>query len=473
MLLAGRRLLAVGENDDVVRLLVAARPQHGAEVLACRGGREALVRIDAGGVDAVVVELPLHDLRGDVFLVALRDRGLPCVAVSEVLRGKRYAMSARKFGALAYLEKPFRAEAALGLIAQALPAASDPDTEPDYGVAVVVGPANAMSAGPLDPPRAQTPTPTPTPTPTASPTTDWFEDDLSEPDSVIYSRARPALDETLPGVPLQPPAAHGLELPLPSTTPPPVALRPDLPALPEGSLGQTAIPRLLVALHAGRATGALTVTRGTVKKLVLVEAGRPVVAASNVAAERFGARCVAEGVLTRDEHAALVAEIGPSASLADALVARGLLDEARRARMVMEQVRHIVWSTFAWRDGQYRFIAGPVPRRRVPIDLALGDLVLEGHRRVSAIEALRAVLPDRLALAPRADAAFQLYELALSSAEASLLAHVDGTKTVRDLVLLSHLAERDALAFLQGCRDLGLLDEVSRVLARTHRIGFM
>jgi len=33
--------------------------------------------------------------------------------------------------------------------------------------------------------------------------------------------------------------------------------------------------------------------------------------------------------------------------------------------------------------------------------------------------------------------------------------------------------ERDALAFLQACRVMRVLDEVERVLASTRRIGFM
>jgi hypothetical protein len=246
------------------------------------------------------------------------------------------------------------------------------------------------------------------------------------------------------------------------------------PVLPEGPLAGTAVPRLLVALHAAQATGALTLARGAVKKLVLLERGRPVLATSNVAEERFGARCVREGLLGPEEQAALAGELGATSSLGEALVASGRLGTARRARMIAEQVREIVWSTFGWCEGDYRFIAGPLPRRRrVPLELSVGELVLEGHRRASALDWLRGELPARLALAPRADATFRLEELGLAPAEASLLALADGTKTVRDLVLLAQLPERGALALLQGCRDLGLLDEVSRVLAGTRRIGFM
>jgi hypothetical protein len=44
---------------------------------------------------------------------------------------------------------------------------------------------------------------------------------------------------------------------------------------------------------------------------------------------------------------------------------------------------------------------------------------------------------------------------------------------VADLLRLTELPERDALAFLHACRMLRVLDEVARVLASTRRIGFM
>jgi hypothetical protein len=257
-------------------------------------------------------------------------------------------------------------------------------------------------------------------------------------------------------------------------TPAPLARRLGDPPLPAGDLALTSVPRLLATLGAARVTGALTLTRGAVKKHVLLEAGHAVLAISNLAAERFGPRAVLAGILSAEALAALKAEIGADAPVGEALVARGLLDPAARTRLVRDQVCELVWNTFAWREGTYRLLAGPLSRRaRVTIDLAPGDLVLEGLRRTARLERLREELPARLALAPRADPCVPAADLHLAPGEATMLAHADGTKTVGDLVALSHLPERDALAFLQACRELGLLDAVKRGLSGTRRIGFM
>ena len=93
--------------------------------------------------------------------------------------------------------------------------------------------------------------------------------------------------------------------------------------------------------------------------------------------------------------------------------------------------------------------------------------------RASTLARLRTDLPADVHLAPSPDPAFELYALGLRAPQARILALADGTKSVADLVQLSDLPERDALAFLQACRVMRVLDEAERVLASTRRIGFM
>jgi hypothetical protein len=300
-----------------------------------------------------------------------------------------------------------------------------------------------------------------------------LEEQYRDFDSLIFSPARPALDEVVV-VPPRRGAPEGLSLPPPDPAGPASPPRERLPVLPEGDLATVSVPRLLAVLHFGQATGALSVGRGPVKKLVLLDHGAPVLATSNVPGERFGPVCVRAGILDHPALGTLLRGLRPGETTAAALQARGLLAPAQRARLVAEQVLEIVWSAFSWREGSYRIALQPLPvRERVPLEIFTGDLILEGMRRVATLEQLRAELPPDLALAPVAEPAVELHRLTLRSREAQLLAHADGTKRVGDLVALSELRERDALAFLQACRHMGLLDVVDRVLASTRRIGFM
>jgi hypothetical protein len=277
-------------------------------------------------------------------------------------------------------------------------------------------------------------------------------------------------------VPDGPAEGPGLASPLPQPArPPPRAPSALSYAVPpaRGDLSLTTIPRVLVAIHRGLATGALTITRGPVRKILVFEGGAPVYAASNVAAERFGPICVRRGVVAQERLDELRRVAPPAARTADLLAEAGLLAPAKRAELVSGQIRAIAWSTFEWRAGEYEFQLGRPPTARVPVRIATGDLLLEGILRTATLPRLREELAADAHLAPSPDPAFELYALGLRPKEAHLLSSADGTKSVADLVRLSELPERDALAFLEACRVMGVLDEVERVLASTRRIGFM
>ena len=266
---------------------------------------------------------------------------------------------------------------------------------------------------------------------------------------------------------------EGFAVPLPDAAP----ARPPPPEPAEapparGELAAAPVPRLLVALHAGRSTGSLTLLRGAVKKVLVVDQGVPVLAASNVGAERFGALCVRRGLLTQERLDALRRE-SPAARTADLLAEAGIAGPEKRAEILAGQIRAIAWSTFEWREGTYEFLHGKPPSWCVPVKLRPGDLVLDGLRRASTLPRLRAELPVDLHLAPTPEPAFPLYELSIRAPEAKLLTLADGTKSVSDLLRLTDLSERDALAFLLGCRVLRVLDHAERVLASTRRMGFM
>jgi hypothetical protein len=231
---------------------------------------------------------------------------------------------------------------------------------------------------------------------------------------------------------------------------------------------------LLAVLYTGQATGALSLARAGERKLLLFERGAPVFATSSLPQDRFGAVCVRHGVLDAASLRALAAGLRPGETTAAALLERGLLGPERRAALVEEQVKEIAWSAFAWPEGTYRFSFAALPRRdRLPLALFPGELILEGMRRAAPLDRLRAALPPSMALAPAPDPAFDLHRLSLRSREAEMLACADGTKGVRDLVALSGLAEREALAFLEACRHMGILAEVEQVLASTRRMGFL
>jgi ActR/RegA family two-component response regulator len=426
--LAGKRLLVLSEDAELAAVLAGAVAELGGEALRAGTGQEALRALKTSDPQAAVLDLPVADAGAAALLADLVRSGIPAVVVSGVYRGVRASAELRRLGARDLLEKPFPLDALLASITNSLGAA--PPEEVDAGDEVTGSVPLQAGAMPADPFLVVDPV-------------------------ALRPRREP----------------EGLAQPLPEAGQVRVT-QPDASPPPTGQLAFATVPRLLVALHVGQATGALTLTRGPVKKIVAVERGAPVYAASNVASERMGAICVRRGILGAERLEELH-KATPGQRTAELLLAAGLLTPERRAELVMAQIRAVAWSTFEWRAGSYRFQAGRPPAARLPLRLDPGDLILDGMRRATTLERLRAELPAEAHLAPRPDPAFELYALRILPAEAHLLTLADGTKSVADLVRLSDRTERDTLAFLQACRAMRILDEVTRVLASTRRMGFL
>jgi hypothetical protein len=233
------------------------------------------------------------------------------------------------------------------------------------------------------------------------------------------------------------------------------------------------VPRLLNAYYQAKHQGELRLRQGQVQKVVFFEAGRPIYAASNLAQERFARFCARKGLLPESALES-VAALSKEQQLrtSDAMIQLGLITAEQRRAVVEEQVKEIIWSTFTWKEGEYTFTSKQ-PRWPDLVKLSIfpGDLILEGAAKGETLISLRSKMGPKRRLFPSADPPYALHEIKLSDPQAVLLAHADGTKTVEDLLTLTDLLERDALASLHGLELLGLLEE-RRDDGKQRRISF-
>lgn len=426
------RLLFVEDNHELASLMAASATARGHAAQAVHSGSAGLAAARERGFDAAVVDLLLPDMRGGEVLAELRLLGLPAIAISGVYKGDRFAREATEVhGARAFFEKPFELSALLDALERLVGAAVPP----------AAGPEPVAELEELQPLEGE-----------------------EEPEAVDTADTAPAA------------------LPLPFAEREKVwekraasaTARPALPAWQlAGDLGTTAVPRLLNAYYESRHVGELKLQHGQVLKVVYFEAGRPVYAASNLAQERFGRFCVRKGVLSEtdlQQVAALSQEQGVRTG--EAMVRLGLLSEERRRELLEQQVKEILWATFAWTQGSYGF-SPQRPQRADLVRLSVfpGDLILEGVLRTEPLVALRQRMGAQRKLFPRTDPPYGLNEFKLSGAQALLLAYTDGSKTVEDLLTLTDLPEREALAALRAFELLGLVEE-RRDDAQRRRISF-
>lgn len=239
-----------------------------------------------------------------------------------------------------------------------------------------------------------------------------------------------------------------------------------------GSLKDTSVPRLLNAFFQGQFEGELVLHRAPAIKVVSFENGQPVYAASNLAHERFARFVARKGLLLAadlDAVAQLAREEGLRTGIA--MVRLGVLTVPQRIGLLEQQIREIIWSTFAWADGEYSVTRGQALHTDLArLEVFPGELILEGCLKEPLV-ALRIRAPATKLLSPAADPPYALERFRFTNDQALLIAAADGTKSVADLVSLTDLSERDALGVIVALEQLGFLEE-RKELSRSRRVSF-
>jgi CheY-like chemotaxis protein len=476
------RLLIVEDNPELASLMVAAAHSRGHFARAAYTGEEALAMLRPGAFDAAVVDLLLPDMRGSELLTTLIPFRIPAIAISGVFKGDRLAREAVSlYGAREFFEKPFKLDALLdaleqkcGLTASSVPPPPPPDDEEEDTIIELLELATSDEEPPAapvspPPPALESPVAPVAPPQAADPVLGQTEALMG-----LADLAEAAARSDLEASPVQGPPEPEIVLPFGERekvwakgTAPEAK---DLPrvgrrALPEwsleGEIKESTVPRLLNAYYEARHHGELKLKQAQVLKVVYFEAGKPVYAASNLAHERFARFCARRGVLS-DSDLQAVAALSKEGGVrtGDAMMRLGLIDAEKRRVLVEEQVKEIIWSTFAWSTGGYGF--SPMRLQRaglVKLSIFPGDLILEGVLKLETLVALRQKMPRTRRLFPRADPPYALHELKLAGPQAMLLAYADGTKTVEDLITLTDLSERETLATLRGLELMGILEE--------------
>lgn len=474
------RLIIVEDNHELASLIASAARQRGHSAVTAHTGEAALVALGLPRFDVAIIDLLLPDMRGTDVLDEVRRRALPAIAISGVYRGERFAQDAMtQHGAAAFFDKPFEMQALLGAVDRiigSVPGSHPADASPESKALDALEELTPLDVGP-DEDGEDEPLLVPTPEPSSP-----------EPAAEVQAAAAPepaAADVPASPEPAPPEAREdspkedaSVELPFAQRG---AVWKDEGHGGPEkrpaeaqsGNLADSSLPKLLTAYYQARHSGELKLSQSNVQKLVIFEKGQPIYAASNVAQERFGRFCVRSGVISESDLAAVAALCREqNLRTGDAMAKLGLISAEQRRSLLEDQIRAIIWSTFNWTSGRYEFS----PRRATRGDLVKltvfpGNLILQGAERSETLVSLRQKMPASRRMFPTADPPYGLHEISLSDAQAHLLIQTDGSKTVDDLLALTDLPEREALAALLGFEWLGLIHERT-VEARGRRISF-
>lgn len=452
--MARPRVLIVDDNAELLNLLARLVEAEGWEAIPAARGKAALEAVAAARPDVAALDVLLPDMMGYEIAAALKPLGVPFVFMTGIFKGGRAATEARvQHGAAAYFEKPFPGKKLVDALRSLLPSA---------------------------PPTREPPAPPPPPT-------DDFDVEVAveadEPSDAMELTGRVVLTEdgkvsavlrgeTVTAAPLgtpgQPPppavrqsrSAAEVQAEVrqrQAAAPPPAEVSPAGPAV--GRLEDN-LPELLTAFWLAEQTGELTLQRGKVKKTIYFDAGRPCFAISNQLTDRFGPFLVRVGKITPGQLELVKAAADATRRrTGDILVEMRLLKETEKLYYVAQQVKAILYSLFAWEEGDYRLhFADRAAREAIKLDLHPANLIMRGVKKLYKPERLYRLLSPEDRLIPTQQPAYALHEVELERWEAELLARVDGTRTLAELIHMAQKAEHQVYGFLFGLTSLKILE---------------
>jgi hypothetical protein len=229
------------------------------------------------------------------------------------------------------------------------------------------------------------------------------------------------------------------------------------PVPQEGRLEGTSIPELLCAIAREELTGALMLERRSVRKVLYLRDGRVVFAASSDPEDRLGLFLLRRGEVRLAPLLEASGQVARGRRLGQILVENGVMDPGAVVRAVLDQVREVALSVFAWREGGFRISKVALPAHEsITLDLPMDTLILAGTKRVRDWRWVRrAVGGPRAAYARISESAARTHALGMT--ERAILEQLDGPQRVDTICREVYAPSYDVYRALWGLAIIGLI----------------
>lgn len=231
-----------------------------------------------------------------------------------------------------------------------------------------------------------------------------------------------------------------------------------------GNLRDTPLTEVLSELHRWRASGALLVSNGPIKKLVYLREGAPFFVRSNVLSETLGQLLVRERLITLRECEESLARSQQSKRMQGTeLIELGCISPANLAYALQLQLEQKLFDLFAWSEGEYRFNPrAAMPEAQIALEMTPARVMLEGVKRSYDDARARAALGDVAACRVQFtdDPLDRFQDMGLEAEEAQLYALIDGKRTVAEVLAISalgKLSEDDGRRVLYALRCANMI----------------
>lgn len=232
-------------------------------------------------------------------------------------------------------------------------------------------------------------------------------------------------------------------------------------AVLQGDAAAFRLPDVLTFLSTTRKSGTLTFASGGKEANLFFDNGALVYAGSNQEHFRLGTILLRRKQITREQRDRIDAVMQrDGGQFGHVAVQTGILTDPQLRDYLKVQVSEIVYDAFVWEGGTFAFTQETsLPAHAVTISIDLGNLIMEGARRIEEWEQCLKLLPDqntifRVVATPRDE------KITLTAEEWKILFMINGQRTIKELCEDSEDDPFQVYRLLYGLRANKLIEVV-------------
>jgi hypothetical protein len=224
----------------------------------------------------------------------------------------------------------------------------------------------------------------------------------------------------------------------------------------EGSIDAFSLPDIFSLLSMTKKSGGLHLRRDGAHGVVWFTTGALTGGAADVSTQSLARRLVGAGLVTDDALTAAVAHAtADDVGVGRALQVQGTIDDGVLHEVSSEHIVDTVFDLLRWPDGDFAFVIDEPNPDDVGVSRQVDDVVTEARNRLEAWTQVSTTVSSPQTVLSQA--ANPPVELQLSRDDWTLLALVDGRRTVTDIVRLLGRGEYAVVSCLADLMTRGLL----------------
>lgn len=230
-----------------------------------------------------------------------------------------------------------------------------------------------------------------------------------------------------------------------------------------GSTEAISAGEIMQLLLQSQAHGTLEIQGPDMKALIFFYHGRVALARLRGGPDEFliGRYLLKEDMITREELRRLLDLPDDKRPLGEKLIMMGYISREDLDQVLTRQTIEVLYEILRWQVARYRFLPGTIPEDacKLNLSIAVGELLMEGLRRVDEWRLIESKIPDFDIVPVRTAAGLEAVgpDTSLSSDEARVLDFVNGTHTIREIIRESRLGSFDVCKILHQLLTLKVI----------------